>query len=563
MGCLKYCSNNQVRTELDDKGLPGTFEFTDFPDDQYLCPVKDCNEIPEIIDIFSDYGYIEMKCKIHKVILCSIKEFYENTKNKTYLNKECQYCPNRAQGKDNILNYCSYCGKEFCNICEKKHEKNHKNYCIKLNKKPYKCLAHIDAEINDYCEDCRENVCDREKSTKHKKHKIMKFYKYTEEINDYINIIEEENKELVDMIGFNNIIIKCYENYPNNYFNLQNFLYLGNQIKTEEEKGKLYSEYFDCILHNLEIKLKEQNNAIKELQDKYEIKLSENDEEINLENKNIDDKILELISKINFKNLKKLNLSYNKIKYIEPLKYMNLNHLRKMDLSFNKIENISIFEELDLPELKELNFNNNEINNFDPLINSDGFPNLERLEYKNNVIQKDFKELEEKLKNKYKKLNEVRTKEEFESKYKITFGETLKISDTQYGNEIFKDLYNIIEKNIIIKELILKNNNITDCRLLSIIPLPNLEQLDLSHNKIENLDFLKNMAMPKLIKIILNNNSIKGLIPLKEIKKLKELGKGEKKLESILLENNEIDNDDGKTILILKLLKKKNIETGL
>lgn len=359
------------------------------------------------------------------------------------------------------------------------------------------------------------------------------------------------------------MIQKSYENYPDNYFNLQNFLYLRNLITTEKKKGKQISDYFDCILHDLEIKLKEQNNAIKELLDKYKIKLSENDEEINLENKKIDDRAIKLISKIDFKNLKIINLSNNTIKNIEPFKNMNLNHLRKIDLSLNEIENIKVFEKLDLPELKELNFNNNKINNFDPLINSNRLPKLEKLEYKNNDIQKDFKELEEKLKRRYKKPNEVWTKEEFESKYKIKFGETLKISDTQYGNEICKDLFNIIEKNIVIKKLILNNNNITDCRLLSQIPLFYLEELDLSHNKIENLDFLKNMSMPKLIKIILNNNLFKDLKPLKEIKKLKELEEGEKKLESILLESNAIDTNVGETKFILKLLKEKNIETGL
>ena len=82
MGCLFSFLEQQVTFNLDDKKLPGTVEFTDVPDDQYLCPVEDCDEIPEIIDVFSDYGYIKMKCKTHNIIKCSIKEFYKKTKKK-------------------------------------------------------------------------------------------------------------------------------------------------------------------------------------------------------------------------------------------------------------------------------------------------------------------------------------------------------------------------------------------------------------------------------------------------------------------------------------------------
>ena len=61
-----------------------------------------------------------------------------------------------------------------------------------------------------------------------------------------------------------------------------------------------------------------------------------------------------LCENMNFKELKELNLSYNKITDINILDRVNFNELKILNLRGNKISDITIFEKVDFKELNNL-----------------------------------------------------------------------------------------------------------------------------------------------------------------------------------------------------------------
>ena len=73
--------------------------------------------------------------------------------------------------------------------------------------------------------------------------------------------------------------------------------------------------------------------------DKLNVKLTEKEVKIDLNNKNIVNNELNLLCSVEFNHLEEINLSHNNISNIAPLK--NLTKLKAINLSFNAIENIN------------------------------------------------------------------------------------------------------------------------------------------------------------------------------------------------------------------------------
>ena len=563
MGCIKSFIDKQNNYTINDKKLKeGILTFDDIPDDQYLCPF--CDEIPLILNIYSEFGYIEIKCRTYGECLYPIKAFFENCKKKSYFKSECcgfehKELPKKNK-KENIYIYCSICKKEFCEICKELgrvegHNNNHEKYCIPANKKHIQCLQHVNSDINSYCEDCHENVCKEELETKHRNHKIIKFHNLTTNIEEHIKIIENKNKIFGDIIAFNNAILKSYENSKNNYYNNQSIINLGNQASPKNEK----IEFIKCMYDNLAKNTEDSKEILKELKKKYELDKNIDEGKLIIKD-NFDEKDLELISKLKNINFKEITLSGCGIEDISPLKYMNLSKLKKLDLSNNKIINIEVLKKIKCPQLIEINLNNNNISNFDSSIFKDHFPILEKLIIENKNFLQELEYSKEKF-FKHNKESLARTAEELKEKYGVEIKEDLDLSNKLAGDIILQELLNICEDKIKIKTLNLRNNNIQDCSLLSKIYLNELEELDLSYNKIENLKFLSEMRMPNLEVIKLDNNSIKDILPLKEIKKLNKPEKGEKMLTTISLKNNnQIKYEDENTNYIIQFLKSKKIK---
>ena len=70
---------------------------------------------------------------------------------------------------------------------------------------------------------------------------------------------------------------------------------------------------------------------------KQKINLKGDEIKLDLNNKNIDDRELKLLSHLKFENVEFIDLSHNKISNIKILKDLNLSNLKRLkDLSFNK-----------------------------------------------------------------------------------------------------------------------------------------------------------------------------------------------------------------------------------
>ncbi len=86
-----------------------------------------------------------------------------------------------------------------------------------------------------------------------------------------------------------------------------------------------------------------------------------NTKKLDLYWKDIGNEGLNYLSKINFKELKVLNLNYNKISDIKSLTDVKLDKLEELDLSNNEIGNIKVLENANFKELKYLNLADNKI----------------------------------------------------------------------------------------------------------------------------------------------------------------------------------------------------------
>ena len=89
--------------------------------------------------------------------------------------------------------------------------------------------------------------------------------------------------------------------------------------------------------------------------------MSGNEEELDLNNKNITNIELKLLCKLKFEKLRELNLSHNNISDFEPIK--NFNNLYSLDLSYNKIFEVNYLEEIvkNNKDIKIINLSNNKI----------------------------------------------------------------------------------------------------------------------------------------------------------------------------------------------------------
>ena len=573
----------------EDKNIPdGCEDFSDVPKDQFLCPL--CERIPEILNVHSDNGYIELKCKYHGKIAISIHDYYKALKDSlfTYYKTKCDACRKMQSSKGNMFSYCSICKANFCDGCVTKYDikeyrqhcERHLDVCFPVNEKNHRCIDHFREEINTYCADCEENVCDKETTTRHRGHNKKNLFKIGEDIAKYKNIIIKKNKLLSDIIKFNQLILNSYDKFQYNYFHIQSLINLGKSI---EEENKRDEQKIEFMISGLEKNIKTQKKAIEALHDdRYLLDLSGNEVKLSLRDRNLDEEGIKMISQIQFIRLKEIDISKNGIKKIEIFNDMNLPHLEYLNISENKIFDIKPLKEINSKKLKEICLQGNEnIEDFSPLLESD-FPALERLRLENTQFRKNS-EVGKKLLLKYenKVFYEIKTLEELKQKYKndnynieedkqIDNKHVLDLTGFNAGNILLKELYICINPNIEIKILNLQNNNINDASLLSRIPLNKLEKLDLSLNKITNIKFLTEMKCNRLKYIYLNDNRLTDISPLIQMndqnlyKKEDQVADNKTKLhfpklEVISLKNNNIKGETKEIQGIVRLFKGKKI----
>lgn len=167
---------------------------------------------------------------------------------------------------------------------------------------------------------------------------------------------------------------------------------------------------------------------------------------------------------------------------IEILSRMNFKNLLLINLSHNHIESLEIFNKEVFKNLKVLILEKNEIKNVGSknLLNS--FTNLEILILSSNLIYTINSLIDMKFNN-------------------LTY---LSLSKNKIVDISFLSQSVIINLNT----LNLSDNQIYDISSLEKMNFPYLEELNLKNNQIVNIDVFQKTNFPKLVKLLLNNNSI-------------------------------------------------------
>ena len=149
-------------------------------------------------------------------------------------------------------------------------------------------------------------------------------------------------------------------------------------------------EDFDAYIH------------LKEFNEKYNLNIEDVDiKELCLRNHHLGNEGFECLIKIKFKELKKLDLSRNKISDLTLLENSNFDKLETLNLNYNHISDINVLERINLKELKELNLVNNKISDIN-VLEKVTFEKLEILNLSNNFV---FDSTYEKLGNEISNLN--------------------------------------------------------------------------------------------------------------------------------------------------------------
>jgi Leucine-rich repeat (LRR) protein len=132
----------------------------------------------------------------------------------------------------------------------------------------------------------------------------------------------------------------------------------------------------------------EENENLKKINNKYNLNLDYKSENIKISHyDSFDDEQLQKLLSINFENIRNLELSYNNITTINPLRgYENWYTLATLNLSNNRITQIEDLYYCDMAELEELDLSNNKIEYIDSLNN---LKNLRKVNISSNNIKPD------------------------------------------------------------------------------------------------------------------------------------------------------------------------------
>ena len=492
--------------------------FDSLPKDQYLCPF--CGDIPELLNIHTDNGCVEFRCKKDKDFLISVQDYFKklSESNFTYYNIKCSNCNKEQKScpkKEQLFKYCYLCKKDFCYECVEKqfekHDESHLKKCIPINEKNTRCLDHFnEGKYTSFCNDCHVNICEENSHIIHRKHHITNFFK----IETQVKVITEKNRILSDIIRFNELILNTYQKFPDNYFHLVNMSNLAESIMIENSRN---SEELNFIFEQLKLKIKNREDAIKSFNEKFKMLFTGKEEKLALQKIGLEDEDLKTLSQIGFSKLKEIDISGNRIKEISCLKDINMSNVEQLSMNGNQIENINVFTEINAPNLAILELQNNKIKNVNPLLKSE-FPSLQLLRIEDNEIDKSLEAFNQLLKKYTKKLiYKTYTFEDFNKKYDCKLDKKsseIKLADSKLGNEILKDLYILSPKYEKTERLILSNNNIDDISLLSRMKFINLKTLDLSLNNIKSIEPISKMKLDNLTSLFFKGNNTSDFTPL-------------------------------------------------
>ena len=526
--------------------------FDSLPKDEYLCPF--CGEIPELLNIHTDNGYVEFRCKKDKDYLITVQDYFKklSESNFTYYKTKCENC-NRLQisekAQEKIFKYCYICKKNFCSDCVLIQCKDHLNKCIPINEKNTRCLEHFsEGKYTSFCHDCHVNVCNEISSKIHRKHHITNFFK----MEPQVRVIVEKNKILSDIIRFNELILNTYQKFPDNYFHLVNMSNLADSIILENSRN---SEELNFIFEQLKLKIKNREEAIKAFNEKFKMCLSGKEEKLALSKIGLRDEDLKTLTQIGFYKLREIDISENKISDVSCLKDMNMSNVENLKMNNNKISSIDVLTEISAPKLEILELQQNKIKNVSPLLKSE-FPSLQLLRIEDNDLDQTLDVFNQVLKKYTKKLiYKPYTFEDFNKKYECKIdikSKKIKLTDNQSGNEILKDLYILSSNYEETTSLDLSNCNIDDISILSKMKFHKLQTLDLSLNHIKSIEPLTKMRLDNLTFLFFQSNTTSDFTPLTSL--------NAKNLKQVNIADNNIIEGSAELIKIEEALAKKKIK---
>ena len=470
----------------------------DIPRDQYTCPK--CKLIPEILKLDLENNEIEIICPKHGKIKLSIKDYLLSESSFTYYNVVCakdkkliqRYSPN------NIFSYCTECGHVFCKKCS--HDHKHNNL-LPLNEINNKCLNHLDDEIK-YCNKCQMNICSK---TIHE-HELIDIQKPNnediEKIKNKKKLLEKNKESLEYLIKTMDIILNTYEKHPNNYLHNINIVNIAKNLENKQTFSTKRTNDFmltgskNVKFNTLTSRLNDKSilNSINGLQKKrninlekrileyfyneFDIKLSGKETEIILKNKRISDRHLKLLSSVTFKNLEFLDLENNNISCARIINKFRTPKLLKLNLSFNKISDVSPLKGITekIPTIEEIKLDSNKN------ITMEDLNNL-KSEIGKDIIKCNFNEFEILYaldKNQFKNENTIRI---FGYYFVRNNLHRCKISINDQKEEAIKEFYRYSEEEEILKIKIFIKQEITDMSemfsyVTSLYSLPNFENWD-------------------------------------------------------------------------------------
>ena len=301
------------------------------------------------------------------------------------------------------------------------------------------------------------------------------------------------------------------------------------------------------LLNKLEIF---QKKIIKFLNVKLNINLSGEEIILYLNNKNIGNIELNLLSCIEFKNLEEIYLNNNKISNIESLKDFYAPKLKKLDFSSHKKNNNHHHHHQH--ECKTCKRKSSKYKSSNNLIGRD----IDILIDNNNLIAKDLEEIKMHIINNH--LPIIQKNKNNEHKKKLMTIVLNKLNKLE--KKVMESLNVILNINLTGKEIKkdLNNKNIgnIELNLLSCVEFHNLLEINLSNNKISNIESLKDFYAPKLKNLDLSFNQISNISPLKDFSKINN------SIEKINLNNNSIKNIEILKSNIFPCIKEINLDNN-
>ena len=228
-----------------------TIDFDKIPDDEFYCPK--CGQIPEILNIFPGNNKIELDCKNCEIIDRDITKYFQEVSKLTNTSlQSCTLCDIEIK-KNNPLQYCFKCHKDYCIDCFQKfdnkneHKEDHKNFVYNANEKCQYCPVHYKEQTDEFCFDCEKNICEECSKSEHSGHYI-KAYNYSN-IQKYVDIINQKIKQLFKIKLFINLLIKRYN--EDSQYGKKN---VETAVKCIEKENKREQYLIDLAIYQLKMK---------------------------------------------------------------------------------------------------------------------------------------------------------------------------------------------------------------------------------------------------------------------------------------------------------------------